>query len=230
MTSLLFGLAALLSAAFGIHMVLRYQSRRAPFYLWWSISFLLYAAAFLMESLTAAHNWQHVWEYQVYIVASAGLVGAMSVGTTYLAFPGSKWARGYAMYFAVTEIALILLTMRVPPTLSGTWQQLNAGQHGIVGATQAVYILLSAVGGPIVVLGSLWSWWKTRRYYTLLIAAGALVPSLAGTLASQGSTTAIFPLMNVVGLILIFLGYVYSKRPVARPKDAPLSAVRSSMP
>lgn len=227
MTALLLGLAALLSAAFGTHMMRRYQKRHAPFYLWWSISFLLYAAAFLMEALTVAHNWQRLWEYQVYIAASAGLVGAMSVGTTHLALPGSRWARGYALYFVVAEAALITLTLVFPPALTGTWQQLNAGQHGIVGATQAVYILVSAVGGPIVVLGSLWSWWKTRRYYPLLIAAGALVPSLAGTLASQGSTTALFPLLNVVGLVLIFLGYVYSKSPVARAQDTPLLVVRN---
>ncbi len=229
MTTMLMGLAALLSAAFGVHMFRRYQSRRAPFYFWWGISFLLYAAAFFMEALTVAHNWRQIWEYQVYIVASAGLVGAMSVGTTHLALGSSKWARGYAFYFVVAEVALLVFTLLFPPTLSGTWQQLNAGQHGIVGPTQVVYILLSAIGGPIVVLGSLWSWWKTRRYYTLLIAAGALVPSMAGTLASQGSTTALFPLLNVVGLILIFLGYIYSKSPAARTHSEPLLVARNRM-
>jgi hypothetical protein len=118
-------------------------------------------------------------------------------------------------------LTLIVLTVVFPPALHGSWQALNAGQHAIVGPTQVVYLLLSAVGGPVVVLGALWSWWKTRRYYTLLIAAGALIPSLSGTVASQGMATTLFPIFNIVGLTLIFLGYVYS-RPVSAPQPVSL--------
>ena len=47
----------------------------------------------------------------------------------------------------------------------------------------------------------------------------ALVPSWAGTLASQGLTEAWFPVFNMVGLVLIFLGDVYS-RPRTRGGNA----------
>ncbi|HBQ93708.1 MAG TPA: hypothetical protein DD856_00190, partial [Sulfobacillus sp.] len=49
------------------------------------------------------------------------------------------------------------------------------------------------------------------RYYNLLIAAGAIAAGVGGTLASQGVALGILPLMNIVGLVLIFLGYVYSR-------------------
>lgn len=215
MTSALFGAAAALAVVFAIILVQRYRVSKAPVYAWWTLSFGLYALAFITEALTVPSNWHLVWEYQLYIVASAGLVGAMSVGTTYLAFPRSKVAVGYAIYFSFVELALIALTLVFPPVLHGNWQSLNAGKNSIVGPTQIAYLLLSAVGGPIVVLGSLWSWWKTRRYYTLLIAVGALIPSAAGTVASQGGGLTLFPVLNILGLVLIFLGYVYS-RPQAK--------------
>jgi hypothetical protein len=204
--------AALLALGFAIVLFVRSRNSSALFYRWWTVSFTFYTLAFVMEALTVSSNWHLVWEYQLYIIGSAGLVGAMSVGTTYLALPKSRIAHGYAMYYGLAELALIVLSFAYPPVLHGSWTALNAGQHAIVGPTQVVYLLLSAVGGPIVVIGALVSWWKTRRYYTLLIAVGALIPSFAGTFASQNVATAVFPLMNVVGLLLIFLGYLNAGR------------------
>lgn len=222
MASLLYAAAAALAIVFLMRLVQRLRVSRAPVYRWWSLSFVLYALAFIMEALTVQSQW-HVWEYQVYIIGSAGLVGAMSVGTTYLAWPRSKIAIGYSIYFVVVELALIGLTLAYPPTLQGPWALLNAGQHAVVGLPRVAYLLLSAVGGPIVVLGAGWSWWKTRRYPILLIAVGALIPSLAGTLASQGLTTTAFPVLNIVGLILIFIGYRNSRSPSRRSKVEPAS-------
>ncbi len=211
MVSVMYWAAALLAFIFAINLSGRFRRTKAPVYGWWTLSFILYVLAFVMEALTVSSNWHVVSQYQLYIVASAGLVGTMSVGTTYLALPRSRVAKGYALYVTLVGLALILLTLMHPPVLQGSWAALNAGKNAIVGPTQVAYLLLSAVGGPIVVIGSLWSWWKTRRYYTLLIAAGALVPSSAGTLASQGLGLAWFPIMNIIGLALIFLGYIYSQ-------------------
>jgi hypothetical protein len=211
MASLLFWAAALLALIFASNLVSRYRAKKSPFYLWWSISFFLYVIAFGMEALTVSSNWNSVFEYQLYIIGSAGLVGAMSVGTTYLALPKTKVAVGYAVYFVLVEVLLAIFAFVNPPVLHGSWATLNAGKNAIVGTTHIFYLLLAAVGGPIVLIGALWSWWKTRRYYNLLIALGALVPSSAGTLASQGIATAIFPVMNIIGLVLIFWGYVYSR-------------------
>lgn len=222
MTSGLFWGAACLAAAFSVVLARRFRATHAPVYGWWTVSFVLYAAAFAMEAVTVSSTWHQLWQYQLYIGASAGLVGAMSVGTTYLALPHSKIAWGYALYVSVVELALAIFLLVSPPVLHGTWSQLNAGQGGIVGATQICYLLLSAVGGPIVVLGSVWSWWKSRRWYTLLIAAGALIPTVAGTVASQGLGMVFLPMLNMVGLVLIFLGYVYSRPRAAAPRMHPV--------
>jgi len=227
MASWLFFASAALALVFAIILGLRFRATHAPVYAWWTLSFAFYALAFIMEAVTVSGNWHLVWEYQLYIMASAGLVGAMSVGTTYLAFPRSRVPFGYALYYGLAEIALIVLTLSHPPTLQGSWYTLNAGTHAIVGSTDVVYLLLSAVGGPIVVLGALISWWKTRKYSTLLIAIGALIPSLAGTIASQNGAISLFPLMNILGLVLIFLGYL-NALPRAHVSRQPSHAVSSS--
>lgn len=211
MAEMLFWGAAILALIFAGNLASRYREKKSPFYLWWTISFVLYVIAFAMEALTVATNWHSVWQYQLYIIASAGLVGAMSVGTTYLALPKSKAALGYAVYFVLVECLLLVFTFAMPPVLHGSWQALNSGKNAIVGPTQVFYLLLAAIGGPIVVIGALWSWWKSRRHYNLLIALGALIPSSAGTMASQGIGMAIFPIFNIFGLALIFIGYVYSR-------------------
>lgn len=225
MSAVLFWCAAVLSLVFALNLAGRFRKTHAPVYGWWTVSLGLYLIAFIVEALSVASNWHGVWQYQLYIVASAGLVGAMSVGTTHLALPGSKVARGYGAYVTLVGLGLILSTIVHPPVLHGTWAALNGGKQAIVGTTQVAYLLLSAVGGPIVVVGAVWSWWKTRRYYALLIGVGALIPSSAGTMASQGLGLAWFPIMNMVGLVLIFLGYIYS-RPRYR-SDAPVRSADS---
>lgn len=227
MIQVLFVVAALLAAVFAAVLGRRYVTRRSPFYAWWTLSFGLYVVALVVEAVTVGGNWHQVWEYQVYMVASAGLVGAMSAGTVHLAWPRTKLARGYALYVSGVGLALIGLTIAYPPLLQGTWAQLNGGQGAIVGAPRVAYLLLSAVGGPIVVLASLGSWFKTRRYYPLFIAVGALIPSLAGTMASQGLGMSGFPLLNMVGLVLIFIGYLYSQ-PKASPKTSRLVPGRAA--
>ena len=209
MASGLYAAAAALAVVFVIRLVRRLRMRYSPVYGWWTLSFAFYALSFVMEAVTVGSHWR-IWEYQLYIMGSAGLVGAMSAGTVYLARPRSWIARGYAIYVGVVELALIGFTLASPPVLHGSWAMLNSGQHAIVGWPRVAYLLLSAVGGPIVVLSTGWSWWKTRKHPVLLIAVGALIPTVAGTLASQGITTAVFPLLNIVGLVLIFIGYLHA--------------------
>ncbi|AUW94720.1 MAG: hypothetical protein OWR62_15625 [Sulfobacillus thermotolerans] len=209
MTAGLFVLAALLALIFAGALVKRYQTHHAPFYLWWTISFGLYTLAYLAEALTVNSHW-NLPVYDVYIVASAGLVGSMSVGTAFLAFKKGL-AKAYAWFVSLLGIALIIATIATPPAIHGSWLALNGGKGGIIGLTQLFYVLMASLGGTIVVLGALWSWWKTRRYYNLLIAAGALIASTGGTMASQGVGLSILPVMNIVGLVLIFLGYIYSR-------------------
>ncbi|MCY0886754.1 MAG: hypothetical protein OWV35_12895 [Firmicutes bacterium] len=210
MPTTLYWAAAVLAAVFAVILAGRYRERHAPFYLWWTFSFSFYVMAFVMEALTVATNWHLLWQYQLYVIASSSLVGTMSVGTTYLAVP-RRWAHGYAGFIILLILGVAVTVFALPPALHGSWTQLNAGIGGIVGPTQLFYVLMASIGGTVVILGALWSWWKTRRLYNLLIAAGALVSTSGGTLASTGIGLSALPLMNIIGLLLIFWGYLESR-------------------
>lgn len=204
-----FGVAALLALAFAGRMGWRWRTGRKPQHGWWLLAFLFYAAAFVTEANTVAQGWHSLWEYRLYLFSSAGLVGTLSIGTGYLA-----WNRRLARSYAALEGALlaglaIWLCVR-PLALHGSWLALNGGQGSITGWSQRFYVVQVAMGGMIIVWSSLWSAWKFRRWQPLLIAAGALASSTGGTLASMGLGLAVLPLMNVVGLIGIFLGDFYA--------------------
>lgn len=208
MESWLFWAAALLALVFALNLARRFRTGRAPFYLWWSFSFYLYVLTFGMEALTVGSGYG-LLSYQIYIVSSAGLVGFMSVGTMFLAV-SPKWGKAYAVIVTGLFVALVASTFLFPPSLRGTWLELDRGL-GITGLTQVLYIIMAALGGTLVFVGAVWSWWKTKRHYNLLIAVGVLVSSAAGSLASQGVGIVLFPFLNMVGLVLIFLGYIYAR-------------------
>ncbi len=85
MAKILFWAAAALAVVFALGLIARYRQRRAPFYICWTVSFGLYALAYSTEAFSLHPYWT-LLQYQLYIVASASLVAAMSAGTTYLAF------------------------------------------------------------------------------------------------------------------------------------------------
>jgi hypothetical protein len=65
--------------------------------------------------------------------------------------------------------------------------------------------LLSGVGGLILIVGPLWSFFKNRFVGNLYIAGGALVLSAVGRLAKMGYPEWL-PLGELVGIAVIFYG------------------------
>ncbi len=209
MVEILFWAATALAVAFGLGLLARYRQQRAPFYVCWTVSFGLYAVAYSAEALSLQSHWTLLL-YQFYIVASASLVGAMSAGTTYLAFSRTV-GHLYTVGMAVCAAVLMGSILTAPPHLHGTWIVLNSGQGVILGLAQVMYAIMASVGGTVVLVGAVWSWWKTKRTYNLLIALGALASGVGGMLVSQGVALSVLPAWNIAGLILIFLGYLYSR-------------------
>ncbi len=208
MVPALFWVAATVSLGFSVILFVRYQARRSPFYFWWAISFVLSALTYGSEASTVSQGWTLPW-YHVYIMASAGLVGAMSVGTGYLAF-ARPMARGYAVGIGLVGIGLLISTCFSPMSVIGNWLTLNAGVGGITGVARIAYVATASVGGTMVVVGALWSWWKSRRHCTLLIAVGATASGVGGSLAPQEVVLSVLPVMNIVGLFLMLAGYLFA--------------------
>ena len=75
------------------------------------------------------------------------------------------------------------------------------------------------LGPAALVLGAIWSWWRTRYIYNLGIALGGIVFSLADTLAAYG-VVAIFFLAQILGIVLLYWAVERSRVPESRRRSA----------
>ena len=84
------------------------------------------------------------------------------------------------------------------------------------------YIVLGTLGGAALILGALYSWWRSRQSYNLLIALGGLVFVVADTSAGLGSGLLFFP-GQIIGMLLLYFGVAGSNE-VPRRQEVSRSA------
>ncbi|MBX5467592.1 MAG: hypothetical protein K6U14_08920 [Firmicutes bacterium] len=205
---LFFGAVAL-ALGLGGALARRQIRRPSPSRAWWMASMLGYAVAFTAEAVTVGPGQWTVGWYRAYLVASAELVATMAVGCAYLAWRAPV-ARGFAIGMATLTAALLAWVVRAPLRVAGPWLAVDAGQHILQGWGALLYGVTAGVGGAVVVVSCFWSAWRRRALGPAVIGAGALLSSAAGSLASQGLGLWVFPLVNLIALVLIFLGYEWS--------------------
>ena len=76
-----------------------------------------------------------------------------------------------------------------------------------------IFGTVALVGGAIY---SAWVYWRRRSmphrvFSNLLIAVGALLPALGGTLMRFGASPTIFYLLELLGVVIIFVGFLGSR-------------------
>jgi hypothetical protein len=103
------------------------------------------------------------------------------------------------------------------------WFQTSAvyGIYFAVSAFAAVprnlTMILNSLGAVLVVGGGLFSFVvDRRRYYALLIAAGALMNAIGGILLGVLGIPDVFFYFEFLGIIFLFLGFLLSSRFVTR--------------
>ncbi|MGC8488789.1 MAG: hypothetical protein ACP5QO_11335, partial [Clostridia bacterium] len=201
----------------GLGFTRQYGSRHRPYQLWWGISFIVTALAAAVQFIAFINHAFSPTDYRLYIVFSASVPAVMGAGTMFL-----LWAR-WAWYY--TGLVLLFILLTAVGAFSGS---VSAGHLGdVMYASQAVthvitsflvilgYAVLGSVGATAIVLGALWSWWRTRQIYNLGIALGGVVFSLADTLAAYG-ITAIFFLAQIVGIVVLYWAVDKSRAPETR--------------
>jgi hypothetical protein len=118
---------------------------------------------------------------------------------------------------ATTAAALAVITARVDPTLFPTTPDQVVSGQALDPDTRAVTPPLNLSGAVLLLFGALTSaihFWRTRAQpnrvtSNVLIALGALVPSVASGLTRFG-VTSIFFVGELLGLVCILAGFVLS--------------------
>lgn len=213
----------ILAACFAPVVFRRWQSRKpAPHLWWWSMGIAMYGVGTLTESLTTLFGWNEV-VFRAWYISGALLGGApLAQGTVYLMFSRRTASRmatalGAAIAVAATFVLLspIDASLVEPHRLTGRvmeWQRARLFSPFI-----NTYAAIFLIGGAVL---SAWRFRKdpsTRHRFigNCFIAVGALLPGIGGTATRFGHTEVLY-VMELIGIVLIWIGYTYNVRPGGR--------------
>jgi len=219
-------LSFLIGIVFTWVMLRQYMDRRRPYQLFWSVSLAMFAVATFAEFSGAAFGWS-VPIYKTFYFAGVALPGFFGVGTVYL-MTREKPALGH-VYAAATILVAVLFLFAVAGAELNAAELASAGiapNHAEImpdSARRPYSVLLSAVGGVVLVAGALYSWLRHKLTYNRLIFLGGVFFVLGGMLASRLNVNDVLPFTNLLGIILIFVGVQQAAR-VRRPAAASSAA------
>jgi hypothetical protein len=212
----------LLSIAFAPIVFRRWQARRpAPHLFWWSLGIAMYGLGTFTESFTTLFGWNEV-VFRSWYISGALLGGApLAQGTVYLMFPratANRMAAVLGAFIVVAATAVILspidYSLVEVHRLTGSvmewrWARMFSPFINLYAAT-------------FLIGGALLSAWRYRRdpaarhrfIGNCYIAIGAILPGIGGTATRMGHTEVLY-VMELIGIVLIWIGYTYNVRPTS---------------
>jgi hypothetical protein len=199
--------AALIALWFAVLLLRQYAGRKRLYQLWWASSMLSYAFASFGEFYALAYGW-NVPMYKFYYFNAVSLVAVMAAGEMYMLFKNRVGHVYLALMLATMAVFVVLLLQVTPDTNMLMRNDAAIGGNALEKGSliRSVFPpVLSGVGGMILILGPLYSWWRSRYTPNLFIALGALLLSAAGRLAVLGYPEWL-PLAELIGIAIIYYG------------------------
>lgn len=212
--------ATLLSLAFAMCTYERWLDRRKPHEAAWSAALLLFAAASASLWAGAAFGWNGLWFRLFYLFGAIVNVPYLALGTVYLLGTrriGDRTALGVHVFAAFSAGVVVVAPLTAPIT-AGTLPQ----GSDVFGAFPRVLAAVgSGVAAVVIVAGAVWSAVRlarrrsTRRlaFANGLIAFGTLVLGAGGILNSVLDEMDGFAVSLVVGISVIFAGFLLTNAP-----------------
>lgn len=217
--------ATLVAAAFCLCTLERYVARRRPHELAWTVSLALFAGASGALWYGAATGWTAA-SFRVFFLFGAVLnVPWLALGTVYLLagrLAGDRCRRALSFFSAFASGVVLTAPLRgpVPP------DDLPRGSD-VFGLLPRLFAGVCSGGAALVlVAGAVWSAWRLARgrargragtasgsprqlaLGNVLIAAGTLVLSASGTLNARLGAMTAFGVTLVVGVTVLFAGFL----------------------
>ena len=196
----------------------RYGERGGPHLLWWGIGTLTYALGTTTESLTTLLGW-HEPVFRAWYITGALLGGApLAQGTVYLMF--SRRTANRMTLIAGTVVLIAACCTVLSPIDYSAVQPYRLTGHVLVwhwvrlfSPFINLYAVTFLIGGAIVSALRYRKRRETRHRYigNVCIALGALLPGIGGGFTRFGHTEVLY-VTELIGLLLIYLGYRYNIR------------------
>jgi hypothetical protein len=228
--------SAVVSSVFTVHLAKQYFDRRKLHQIIWTISMALFATGAYLEFLMSVIPVSGPL-FDVYYLSIGPQVGLLGAGVVYLLRP--RFGR-YVLYTVLILVVALLGAVLVwPVDISGNvtgvpgpvmsyqqWFQTST-VYGIYFAVAAfaqvprdITQVLNSLGAILVIGGGVLSFViDRRRYYAVLIAAGALMNAVGGILLGILGDPSVFLYFEFLGIVLFYLGFILSSRFTLRPKS-----------
>ncbi len=214
--------------AFAAVLLRRYLARRSgPHLAWWAAGAFLYAVGTFTEASVTLFGW------------SEGLFRAWYISGALLG--GAPLAQGTVYLMLQRRTAHILTAVLLPfIAVAATFVLLTPIDHALVETHRLtgrvmewswvrgfspfinLYAVIFLVGGAIL---SAWRYRKRAETHhrfvgNVFIAAGAILPGIGGTFTRFGHTEVLY-VTELVGIVLIWIGYRWNVSPVRRESTRP---------
>lgn len=217
-------LSSLVSLAFALAVLDQYLARRRPYQLVWAVGLLMYFVATGCEFIIGAFDFNS-WAYRLWYLFGAALVAAyLGLGTTLL-MTHRKTALTILVILLLASVLAAIQTFRAEVDPAPMLARLAEGKtltgesfpRGLSGP-RLLTPFLNTYGAVALVGGALysaWIFWRRRLMphrvvSNVLIAAGAMLPLLGGTMARLGRPDFLY-ILELLGVIVIFLGFLRSR-------------------
>ncbi|HTW77747.1 MAG TPA: hypothetical protein VMG14_08320 [Thermoplasmata archaeon] len=211
----LLGLTALL-VVLSVRALVRFRTSRSQSQVMWGAGLALAAAAMGVESVVFLGSVSS-GILQAYVFLSAAIVGVLSLGATRI-LGSPRVERAYTAYM-LAACGLVAAACAISPLPTS---MVTGGI--IVGNPPIDLIVLSSlvtVPATIVLLtATAVSLRRSRRWQTLLMAAGAIILGAGGTLYIASFPIALY-YAEFIGILLLFLGLISLQQPSRAAAPAP---------
>jgi len=194
------------------------QKKKGAHLLWWAVGIFIYGVGTFTEGFVTLFGWNQA-AFRAWYISGALLGGApLAQGTVYLLLHRSTANRLTLILipFILIAAGFVLLTpldysLVEPHRLSGKiieWRWVRLFSPFI-----NTYAFIFLVGGAILSAYRFRKSLTTRHKFigNIYIAIGALLPGIGGTFTRFGHTEVLY-VTELIGIILIYIGYRYNVR------------------
>lgn len=212
-------LTTVFSAVFATIIFQRYRVKgKGTHLLWWAAGIALYGVGTLTEASVTLFGWRE-WLFRSWYISGALLGGApLAQGTVYLLLRRRTANRltavllpvicfgAVAVLLAPLDYSLVEAHRPSGKVIVWTWVRM-------ISPFINIYAFTFLVGGAAL---SAWRYRKSHSTYhrfigNVWIAIGAILPGIGGTFTRLGYTEVLY-VTELIGLMLIYLGYRYNLR------------------
>ncbi len=209
-------LAIVIAWAFSAQLARQWLARRRDHALAWAIALALFGVGHVAVLIGITAGWTPA-VFGVYWLAGALLnVPFLAIGQLHLMDRRRSVVWWTLAGLAVAWCGLFTALADYDTAALAAAEGVPAGREIIAGTTAYALLRPMTYTFAIVVVGSVWSAIRTRRWALLLIALGTAVAA-AGSSVIDSSVDYLFPVMSAAGVGIMYVGF----RAVSAPSRSP---------